>query len=204
MKRGTLIGLSFALMWATWLAVFEPPFHAIGASAAFQREWSDVTGTVIGIGGRSAGRSRSFRLSINSYTSAAEVEQLNSALQSGGDDELLKSLSRMKAGRIVIGNNIGVTANAVIASPTDDGGTKLTLLFERNINFYELRYGARSTDYRFGHAEIYLDRRGRGEGTFIGAARIRSRGANTWEVEDFGTFPARIMGVRATGRVPAR
>jgi hypothetical protein len=89
-------------------------------------------------------------------------------------------------------------------TPWAEGGERLTVIFQRNVNFYELRYGTRSQDYRFGYAEIFLDRDGRGEGTFIPAARIRLRDGNTWEVEDFGVFPARLMGVRARGAVIAR
>jgi hypothetical protein len=35
---------------------------------------------------------------------------------------------------------------------------------------------------------------------FIPAARIRLRNGNNWEVEDFGTFPARLMGLQVRGR----
>jgi hypothetical protein len=207
MKLKTLIVLSCVFCFA---AAFLPSASQAGGgagaavAASYQRGARNVTGTVIGIGGRFAGRSRPFRLIVNSYTSPGEVERLNSALQRGGDDELLRTLSGMNAGRIQIGNGVGVTANAVILTPQAEGGSKLTVFFERDVNFYELRYGRRSADYRFGYAEIFLDSRGRGEGTFIGAARVRLRDGNTWEVEDFGTFPARIMGARSTGSVPAR
>jgi hypothetical protein len=97
---------------------------------------------------------------------------------------------------------VGVTANAVFATPTAEGGTKITVLFQRNVSFFELRAGTRSADYRFGYAEIYLDRRGRGEGTFIPAAKVKLEG-NNWVVEDFGAFPARLMGIRSTGSIPS-
>jgi hypothetical protein len=157
-----------------------------------------IDGTVVGVGGRFGGRTAPFRVIVERYTSAEEVQQLNSALQSGGQDELLRVLARMNAGRIQVGNNVGVTANAIISTPTENG-TKLTVLYQRNINFFELRYGARSENYRFGYAEIYLRRRGAGEGTFIPAAQIRLRDGNTWEVEDFGVFPARLIGLQARG-----
>jgi hypothetical protein len=209
MRRSILVGLSCLFLFAVWAALFQPVTQATGgsaaaAAAAYQRGARYVTGTVVGIGGRMAGRSRPFRLIINSYTPPGDVERLNSALRRGGDDELLRELSGMKAGRIEIGSGVGVTANAVIATPQAEGGTKLTVFFERNVSFYEMRYGTRSSDYRIGYAEIFLDARDRGEGTFIGAARVRLRDGNTWEVEDFGAFPARIMGVRSTGTVPAR
>jgi len=132
-------------------------------------------------------------------TPPAAVSELNQAIGSGGQDNLLRALSRLNAGRISIGNGVGVRANAIIADRWGNGGTKLTVFYERNINFYELRYGTRSEDYKVGYAEIYLDNRGRGQGTFIPAARVRLRDGNTWEVEDFGVFPARLMGLRATG-----
>ncbi|HEV2859912.1 MAG TPA: hypothetical protein VGX48_02775 [Pyrinomonadaceae bacterium] len=157
-----------------------------------------VQGTMIGVGGRYGGRSLPFNLIINRYTSPGEVQELNDALGRSQDD-LLRTLSRMDAGRISLGNNVGVTANAVIQSPGPDGGTKLTVLYERNVRMFEMRYGTRSADYRFGYAEIFLDRGGRGQGTIIPAARVRLRDGNTWEVEDFGEFPARLMGVRVRG-----
>ena len=158
----------------------------------------DILGTVVGVGGRFGGRTTSFRLVVNSYTSAEEVGQLNAALQSGGQEELLRTLSRMKAGRIIVGNGVGVDANAIISVPQENG-MKLIVLYERNINFYEARQGTRSQDYKFGYAEIFLRRRGNSEGTFIPAAKVRLRDGNTWEVEDFGVFPARLMGLQSRG-----
>jgi hypothetical protein len=161
-----------------------------------------INGTVVGISGRLAGRSLPFSLIVNRYTTAGEVSELNAA-RASGEDNLLSTLSRMNVGRIQIGNNVGVAANAIIATPWGDG-TKLTVLWERNINFYELRYGTRSEDYRFGYAEMFLDQNGKGEGTFIPAARVNLRNGNTWEVEDFGVLPARLMGLRANGAVQVR
>ena len=131
-----------------------------------------------------------------------EVSESNEPLQRGQD--FAEYLSRMDAGRIQIGNNVGVTANAIIATAWSDGGTKITVLYQRNINFYELRYGTRSEDYKFGYAEMFLDRNGKGEGTFIPAARVTNRSGNTWEVEDFGVLPARLMGLRSSGSVPIK
>jgi len=162
-----------------------------------------IDGTVVGISGRFAGRALPFALIVNRYTTPGEISELVAARQRS-EDSLLSALSRLNAGRIQIGNNIGVTANAIIPTAWGDGGNKLTVLWERNINFYELRYGSRSEDYRFGYAELFLDRNGKGEGTLIPAARINVRGGNTWEVEDFGVLPARLMGLRASGTVQVR
>ena len=171
-------------------------------AANAQSDRLTITGNLLVIGGRtSASRSRSFRLLVNSYTAPNQVRELNDALSRGGQDELLRELSDMNAGRIQIGGGVGVKANAIIAEPWDNGGTKLTVFYERDIRLFELRYGTRSRDYTIGYAELFLDRNGRGEGTLIGAARVRLRDGSTWEVEDFGTFPGKLMGLRSSGRV---
>src|SRR6266850_1593762 len=76
-----------------------------------------ITGTVYFVGGRAAGRSLPFTLIINRLTTPEEVNQLNAALQSGGQDELLRVMSKMQAGRIQIGTGVGVPANVIIATP---------------------------------------------------------------------------------------
>ena len=165
-----------------------------------------VTGTVVAVGRRFSGRTTTtpFTLTARSLTPPGQIRELNEALARGGQDELLKTLSKMEAGRIQIGTGLSLPANAVIADRWGDGGTRLTVFYERNLRFFELRYGTRSEDYRIGYAELYLDRNGRGEGTFIPAARVRLREGNTWEVEDFGVFPARLIGLRSSGQIVPR
>ena len=171
----------------------------VAPAAARAQRAQYVQGQVVGIGGRWSGLNRPFTLIVNNYTSADDIARLNEALRGGGQDALLSALTRLNAGRISIGNNVGVRANAVISTPTAEGGTKLTVLYERNVGIYEMRAGTRSADYRFGYAEIFLDNRGRGQGTFIPAAKVKLEGDNTWVVEDFGEFPARLMGLRSRG-----
>ena len=158
-----------------------------------------ITGSAYFLSGPRPGRTYPFRLVINRITTEDEVRQLNSALQSGGEEELMKTLSRQKAGRIEVGTGVGVTANVIMVTDEGDGRTKLSVIYERYVRFAELRQGTRSSDYRFGYAELYVGR-GENEGMLIPAARIRLKNGNTWEVEDFGTFPARLMGLRVRGR----
>ena len=119
-----------------------------------------IDGTVVGIGGRLGGRTRPFTLIVNTYTSTSQVRELNESLRRGGQDEMLRAISGMNAGRIQIGGGVGVPANVIIVDSWGSGGTKLTVFYERNVGFYELRYGTRSEDYRIGYAEIFLDSNG--------------------------------------------
>jgi hypothetical protein len=193
------IGRSLAVLGVLLWAALVPVSLHVQANGT-QR----ITGTFVGIGGRFSGRTRPFTLIVNNYTPPNQVRELTEALSRSGQDELLKTLSKMQAGRIQLGTGVGVPANVVIAEPWGDGGMKLTVLYQRNISFFELRYGTRSENYPIGYAEIFLDRNDRGEGTLIPAARVRLRDDNTWEVEDFGVFPARLMGLRSTGSVQPR
>lgn len=176
-------------------AVFYPSSNAF---AQDRYAGTTITGTVYFISGPRPGRSLPFTLIVNRLTTPQEVSQLNAALQSGGQDNLMRTLTRMNAGRIQIGTGVGVTANAILVTDEGDGRTKLTVVYERYLRFGELRYGARSTNYPFGYAELYVGR-GENEGMLIPAAHIRLRNGTTWEVEDFGTFPARLMGLRVRG-----
>jgi len=197
MKVGTILIFCCVLFGA---ALFPAPTQSSNNAIFSQR----INGTFVAISGRSAGRTGQFSLIVNNYTAPNQVRLLNEALGRGGQDALLDELSKMDAGRIQLGSGIGVPANAIIAEPWGDGGTRLTVFYQRDVRFFELRYGTRSENYRVGYAEIFLNRNGRGEGTLIPAARVRLRDGNTWEVEDFGAFPARLMGLRASGQVVPR
>jgi len=185
-----------AILLLAGTAAFIPQTKAFAQQSAYAG--ATITGTVYFVGGPRPGRSLPFRLIVDRITTADEVNQLNSALQSGGQDQLLRTLERMKAGRIEIGSGVGVPANAIIVSQTGEGQTKITVLYQRNVRFAELRYGTRSTTYPFGYAEVYVGR-GEDQGMLIPAARVRLLDNNTWEVEDFGVFPARLMGLRVHG-----
>jgi hypothetical protein len=192
MKRKAAL---LVMLFVVGSTVFYPRSN-VSAQDAFSGR--TITGTAYFIGGRRPSRSLPFRLIANRLTTPDQIQQLNSALQSGGQDELMRTLSRMNAGRIEVGTGVGVPANVIISTNDGEGRTKLVVLYQREIRFGELRYGTRSSDYRFGYAELYVGR-GANEGMLIPAARVRLRDGNTWEVEDFGTFPARLMGLQVRG-----
>jgi hypothetical protein len=193
----TRMSIMLVMVLLLGMVVFNPGTKALAQGEGLAGR--TITGTVYFISGRRPGQSLPFTLIINRITTADEVSQLNSALQAGKQDELLRTLSRTDAGRIQIGSGVGLPANAIMVNDQGDGRTKITVLYQRNLRFAELRYGTRSVDYPFGYAELYVGR-GENEGMLIPAARVRLRDGNTWEVEDFGTFPARLMGLRVRGR----
>ena len=193
MKRITPVMLIVLLLG---IVAYYPQTKAVAQGEGLMGR--TITGTVYFMSGRRPGTSLPFTLRINRITSADEVRQLNAALAAGKQDELLRELSRLDAGRIQIGTGVGLPANAIMVDNQGNGRTKITVIYQRDVRFGELRRGARSTNYPFGYAEMYVGR-GENEGMLIPAAHVRLRDGNTWEVEDFGTFPARLMGLRVRG-----
>jgi hypothetical protein len=116
-------------------------------------------------------------------------------LAEGGQDALLDNVRDKRLGRFSLGGQVGRELNFVTESALPNGDRKIMIIFERWMDLYELRAGARSTDYPFGYVELLVDSAGRGQGTFIPASRIRFKN-NQVEVENFGIYPARLYGVR--------
>lgn len=174
-------------------------------TAAAQTE--TYTGTIVsyGTGRNTRTTTNTFTLNINGTTPDGEVDRLVSILQEGGQDDLLKTIRKTDLGNISIGPRLGRTLNTVRVDQIE-GKKRIRAVFERWMNFNEIRGGYRSVDYPFGYIEILVDpATGKGEGTMIEAAKIRWKrdkksNQHVVEIEDFGTFPSRLMGVTERGR----
>ena len=165
------------------------------------------TGTVVsyGSGFNTRTTTNTFTLIVNGETPESEVGRLVGILQEGGQDRLQEAIRNNDLGNFAVGGRVGRTLNAVVIDAVE-GRRRIRALFERWIRFGEIRGGYRSVDYPFGYIELFVDpNTGRGEGTLIEAAQIRwdrDKKSNQYvvEIENFGTFPARLMGVSLRGR----
>ena len=167
----------------------------------YAQRGTTFTGTAVIYGSGFSTRTvtRPFSLVINRRTSDSDATGYLRTLERDGQSGLLDDIEDNDLGRFSLGSSIGLPINAVLID-RDEGDTRIRVLFKRWIGFGELRRGARSVDYPFTYVDIRIDpRTGRGEGTIIPAAKIRARGTDTLEVEDFGTFPGRLMGIRMRG-----
>lgn len=174
----------------------------VGFSQTVFAQKETLQGTVISFGSGFDTRTRSaeFTLNINGLTPDTQAQRYLNVLQEGGQDTVLKEISKQDLGRFSVGANVGVPINVVRESIVD-GKRKIFIVFERWTQFAELRGGYRSLDYPFGVIELFIDERtGKGEGTYIAAARVRwDQDSKTKqyqvEIENFGTYPARLLGV---------
>lgn len=189
---------------AIWVAFYLMIFVIVGISQPVQETF---TGTVVSYGSGFSTRTRvsPFTLRLTGETSDSEAQRFLARLQSGGQDDLLEAIRDEDLGRLSVNASLGRTINVVRRSIVD-GRERIYIVFERWMQFAEIRGGYRSRDYPFGFMELYIDpRTGRGEGTYIAAAKIRWKrdgdGGHQVEVEDFATFPARLMNVRSNRRI---
>jgi hypothetical protein len=152
------------------------------------------TGTAVDIGG--GGRSRTFTLEITGQTADADAQHDKQILQTQGQDALMKAIGKQKLGDFAFEGQLGRDLNYVQETDTQDG-RKIVILFERWLKMFEVRNGTRSEDYPFTYIELFIDNNGKGQGSMIGAARasLDRRHPGTLDVENFGTFPAKLMGV---------
>jgi hypothetical protein len=174
---------------------------AICSTAAFGQGATVLTGTVLtyGYGFNTRAQTRNFTLRIKGQTSEADAARYIGILQKRGQDDLLSSISHNDLGTLSIGNNIGQTVNAIRIARVGDR-IRVRAVLQRWLGFGEVRSGYRSVDYPFTYLEIFIDpRTGKGEGTYFGAAKIRFRNDQI-EVEDFGTFPGKLLNVRVSGQ----
>lgn len=175
-------------------------------STAIAQQGTTFTGTAViyGSGMNTRTTTRTFSLVITARTPPADATRYLSELESGGQDALLKAMNGQDLGRFSFTGSLGEPLTGVLIDQVEDG-TRIRAVFKRWIGFGELRGGYRSVDYPFGYAEIIIDpRTGKGSGTIIPAAKIRFKtgkngAADTVEIEDFGTFPGRLMGVQMRG-----
>jgi hypothetical protein len=193
----------------TYLSVFLSVLCFNSEALAQQSGRETFTGTVLsyGSGLNTRTSTATFTLNLNGQTSDQEARRLLGVLQESGQDDVLKSIRNEELGRFSVGANVGRSLNFVHET-TVDGRRRIFAVFERWTQFAELRGGYRSLDYPFGVIELYIDpNTGRGEGTYIAAAKIRwttdrKTQQSQVEIENFATFPARLLGVvqRGNGR----
>jgi hypothetical protein len=169
------------------------------------------TGTVISYGSGFNTRTvtSTFTLNITGQTSKEQAQGFLDILQEGRQNDLLDAIRKQDLGRFSVGSNIGVPIN-VVRESTVDGKQRIFIVFERWTQFAELRGGYRSLDYPFGVIEMFVDpQTGKGEGTYIAAARIRwnfdeKKQQYEIEIENFATYPARLLGVTRRGEKTKR
>ena len=128
--------------------------------------------------------------------------QILSMLVEGDQNVVLDSIRNLDLGRLSAEGHTGRNLIIVRKTQLADGRIRIVVAFERWLRMAEVRGGYRSRDYPFGIMEIILDANGKkGSGTFIAACKIdlkrdKATGKYQLELENFGTYPHKVLGVR--------
>jgi hypothetical protein len=160
----------------------------------------EITGNLVSFEGQGI-RTASFTLRIKSLTSDEQANRNRAILQDSGQDGLFKAIEKEDVGTFSIGSQIARTIN-VARELNVDGKIRIFVVFERWLQFAEVREGYRSLDFPFGIIELLVDEKsGKGEGTYIAAAHIRwekDKTTNQYKVdiENFATYPAKLVNVK--------
>lgn len=171
-----------------------------GQTAYAQNTGEEFTGNIISFNGPRV-RTSSFTLRIERLTTDEQANQNLAVLRDQGQDSLLNLVRKENAGTLSIGTGLSQRVNVVRQSQIN-GKTRIFAVFERWMHFAEIRGGYRSMDYPFGVIELMIDpATGKGEGTYISAAKIswnkdQTSGQHHVEIENFGTYPAKVVNVR--------
>ena len=188
-RRVSLIGL---------LVVLTLTATVVSAQDKKKNGFQEVyTGTIVNMNGRMA--STTFNLSIRDYTTDEQAQQYLAILAEGDQDDVLKKIRDLDLGRLSTTRTVGRSLIVVRKTQLPDGKTRIVAAFERWQTVAEVRGGYRTQDYPFGLMELIVDERGKGSGTFISACKIdlkRDKKTGKWqlELENFGTYPNKVMG----------
>ena len=156
-------------------------------TAAVQERY---TGTIVGVGGAAGGRTWNFTMNIDGYTSQAEALEYAQILQSDGQDDLLKAISKRDLGNFAVAGQIGRKLNFVYQVPSD-GGRRIVALFDRWESTWEHRQGSRTLDYPFTYVEFSVNNNGKGSG-YVDPARqglLRQEGPEPGQRRELWCLP---------------
>lgn len=136
------------------------------------------------------------QITVSRWSTDAEHEQLLN-VASGGQTKLLKALQGMpRAGSIGTRDSVGDELRYARQTPTENGGSQVTLITDRPLSFFEASNRERSTDYPFMVVDLRLPPNGSGEGTITVATKITASAKTRHMIlENYGSQPVRLTKV---------
>jgi len=155
--------LASGIVTAALMLAPAPPVQA-------QQEALEIDAFAINMSNIATGANARVDITINSWSSAEEREQLITTMIEKGSGALLKALQKTPVkGRFRIPTarppdphhlSLGLDIHYAWQAPLPDGGRRIVLATDRYIGFQEARNQPRSTDYPFSLIEIRVDREG--------------------------------------------
>jgi len=188
------------------LSVFLGVLFLLGACALLAnaaedpQEKEEFTAWAVNMGG--AIKSGTVQITIERWSTPEERDALIAAFQMGGQDELLKALTKApKVGYIRVPQTLAYDLHYAYQWPAEDGGRTIVIATNRKISAWEARNQPRSMDYPFELIQMKLDAKGEGEGKLSFATKIYvSEDGKSIALENYGTTPVQLKNVRAKAK----
>ena len=177
------------------------------ASVRAQQEQLEIDAFAINMSNIATGANARVDITINSWSSAEEREQLITTMIEKGSGALLKALQKTPVkGRFRIPTarppdphhlSLGLDIHYAWQTPLAEGGRRIVLATDRYIGFNEARNQPRSIDYPFSLIEIRVDKDGKGQGKMAVATKIDfDKDKKVVQIENYGSEPVRLNEVK--------
>jgi len=168
----------------------------------------DITAFAVNMSNIATGANARVDIRINTWSTAAEREQLITTMLEKGSGALLKALQKAPVkGRFRIPTarppdphhlSLGLDIRYAWQVPLPEGGKRIVLAMDRYIGFAEARNQPRSVDYPFTLIQIHVDKDGKGEGKMAVATKIKfDKEKKVIELENYATEPVRLNNLTA-------
>jgi hypothetical protein len=137
-------------------------------------------------------------ITINRWSTSGESERLLTTLKEKGPEKLLDALQDAKSvGTIRTPGNLAYDLRFAYAEPGEDGGTRVFLVTDRPVSFWEAVNRPRLSDYPFTFIELRLNKNGEGVGKLSLATKLTvSRDGRMVELENYDAQPIALNEVR--------
>ena len=177
------------------------------ASVRAQQEQLEIDAFAINMSNIATGANARVDITINSWSTPEEREQLIMTMIEKGSGALLKALQKSSVkGRFRIPTarppdphhlSLGLDIRYAWQVPRPDGGKRIVLALDRYIGFAEARNQPRSIDYPFTVIEMHVNGDGDGQGTMSVATKvIADKDKQSITLENFGTTPVLLQAVK--------
>jgi hypothetical protein len=146
-----------------------------------------------------AGAAGQVEIVVNRWSSDADRDKLMKIMFDQGPDKLLDALQDMpRVGYFHAPGTLGIDVHFARQTRGEDGGTRVVLVTDRRIGFWEASNQPRSIEYPFTVIEMRLNKDGEGEGKISVATKIiADKENNIITLENYDIQPVMLTHVRA-------
>lgn len=148
-------------------------------------------------GPRGEGKSGLVYVIIDRWSTEQERQALVQAFDQKGPAGLVSALQKTeRLGLLRTSTSLGWDLHYAVQVPTEDGGRRIIVGTERQVNYWKANRDTKTKEYPFTLVELRLDKNDKGEGRVSLATKItRSKDGKRIELENYSSEPVRLQDV---------